>query len=196
MRSTTKLLSIVMLMLSMLSCTSCEPKADVIDSAPGPITWDTCSQQINDHPCDFTLPDQHGEPWSLYNAYGSIVVLDFSAAWCTYCQLAGSTTQTLQDAYAEDVVYVTVLVDDLYGAPATVEVAAEWADMYGITAPVLVGSRDMLDASGLEGWPVSGWPRFFFIDKEMTLVHSLAGYSEESMITVLDTMLIKEIESQ
>jgi len=189
----------VLPLLAVLGCSSCIGELEVEEgiSESSPITWESCSQSMGDHPCDFTLTDQAGDEWNLYDHYGSIIVLDFSAEWCGWCQVAAETTQELQDLYADDdVIYVTILVEDMYGQPADIELAQWWSDSFGITAPVLVGSRDMLSADELVGWPVTGWPRFFFLGREMTLVNSLSGYSDESMISILDGILVEEAMSE
>ena len=33
-------------------------------------TWDACSQEIGDHPCNFKLVDHNGEEVELYDFYG------------------------------------------------------------------------------------------------------------------------------
>ena len=185
----------VLPLLAIIGCSSCGGDLEVEGGEdPSPITWSECSQEMGDHPCDFTLTDQADEDWSLYDHYGSIIVLDFSAEWCGWCQVAAGTTQELQDLYSDDgVIYVTILVEDMYGQPADLELAQEWASNFGISAPVLVGSRDMISADPLEGWPVTGWPRFFFLDRDLTLVNVLNGYSDAGMLTILDSMLVEEV---
>ncbi len=190
MKTLTKLLP----MLALLGCASCAAELETPEEEPSPITWDACSQAIPDHPCDMTLLDQNGEDWNLYEHYGSIIILDFSAEWCGYCHLGAETVQEIQDEYADDnVVYVTVLIEDRYGEPASVALAEHWANTYGIQAPVLAGSRELISEDVTQGWPVTGWPRYFFIDRDMTLVHAIAGYNDDTLRNVLDT-LIQESE--
>jgi thiol-disulfide isomerase/thioredoxin len=189
------MLSIVKKVLPFFAVLGCVGELSVVEGVTetSPITWDECSQRMGDHPCDFTLTDSAGKDWSLYDHYGSIIILDFSAEWCGWCQVVAGSTQELQDLYADDdVIYVTVLIEDVYGQPADVELAQWWSDYFGISAPVLVGSRDMISTDELVGWPVTGWPRFFFIDREMTLANSLSGYSDEGILSILDSMLVED----
>lgn len=177
--------------LALFSLSGCEAQGEVSKNEPfNPITWSECSQQMGDHPCDFNLLDQHGENWNLYDHWGSIVVLDFSTEWCGWCQVAAQTTEEIQATYAEDdLVYVTILVEDIYGNPPEQEILERWGEAWGISAPILGGDRSMIDPAGLSGWPVTGWPRFFFIDRELRLSHELSGYNDDALRYIIDTMI-------
>ena len=37
-------------------------------------------------PHDFRVPDQHGDEVSLWQFYGSVILLDISTMWCGPCQ--------------------------------------------------------------------------------------------------------------
>ena len=182
------------LSLALAFSSGCEAgELEVAKSELSPITWTDCSQQLGDHPCNFELLDQKGDTWSLYDHWGSIIILDFSAEWCGWCRVAAETTEEIQTTYKEsDLVYVTILVEDIYGDPPEQEVLERWGETWGITAPILGGDRDMIDQDGLSGWPVTGWPRFFFIDRELTLVHELRGYNEDSLRYIIDSMIESE----
>ena len=189
------------LFLTSIGCVGCEPaqetpEPEVVED-PSPITWEDCSHEIDDHPCDFNLTDQNGDNWNLYEHYGSIIILDFSTEWCYYCQVAAADAQVLQDDYADkDVIYVTILVEDSAGVAATQALAAQWADHFGITAPVLAGSREMLDSTNPGGWVVEGWPTFYIIDREMVLNQYMRGYSSTNLMLMLDNMLVNELEEE
>jgi len=184
--------------LFLLGCSACNKEPAEIEAPdPDPITWTECGYDIGDHPCDFTLKDQHGDDWNLYDNYGSLIVLDFSAEWCYYCQVAAADAQTVQDAYAdEDLIYVTIMIESASGSPADSGLLTRWSDNFGITAPVLEGSRDLLDSGDGDGWSVEGWPTFYFIDKEMKLRTTMRGYSDETMLTIIDLMLVEEADQE
>tara|TARA_Y100001973_G_C5186300_1_gene328073 strand:+ start:955 stop:1533 length:579 start_codon:yes stop_codon:yes gene_type:complete len=154
------------------------------------ITWDACSQTITDHPCDFSLVDQHGEDWGLYNNIGRVIILDFSTEWCGACHAAAITAQEIQDEYEDyGVLYVTILVEDAIGNPGSPELVEKWSNHYGMTtAPVLAGDRSMLDTSGqgLDGWPITSWPSFFVITEDMILSAKHSGFSEASIRALVE----------
>ncbi len=185
-------------MISLLTaCSACGPaqlEVDSVEVDPYPFaTWESCSQAVGEHPCNFTLKDQHDEDVSLYDFYGSVIVLDLSAMWCGPCQAAGSDVQATVERFSEhDVRYITVLVDDPYRQPPSLAFAQSWATNLGIvTEPVLQGSRDFLSEDPTTGWPLSSWPTFVLITADMKTHVFQAGYSQQ----LLD-MLIEDAISQ
>ena len=181
------------------ACASCGPRLSNDDDSAGAndpsdeyafATWESCSQEFGDHPCNFTLLDQNGEEKSLYDYYGDTIVLDFSAMWCGPCKAAASEVQSVKDAFAsEGLTYITVLVETSSGSQPSSDDCRQWADSYGITEPVLAGNRSMLESTTPGGWPVSGWPTFFFITDEMVLNTSLRGFSSSYIdMLIQDTM--------
>jgi len=180
--------------LFLIGCGGCNTSIEETAKDISPITWETCSYEIDDHPCDFTLEDQDGDDWNLYDHYGSIIILDFATEWCGYCQVAASESEAFRVMYAEDdVLYITILVEDRYGdSPPSEEIIDYWVEYFELTEPVLRGNRDMLDASGENGWPVSAWPTFFIIDRDMTLHEKIQGYSGAGLMAAIDSMLVEE----
>jgi len=179
---------IILMFLLASSVSGCDSKvAPIVD-------WDNCSQRMGDHPCDFTLLDQDGKEFNLYDHHGKIIILDFSAMWCGPCQLAALEVEELQKKYGDKIVYVTILIENQnYNAP-TKDNLKKWAKAHGIeSAPVLSGSRDIISKDPDIGWQINAWPQFHIIDKNMVLVQSFTGFSPgllESIIkssTELDT---------
>ena len=193
------------LLFASLGCTSsCTSQKDgqtsSIDSAipetdiPSVIDWTECSGNIGDHGCDFTFQDQNGDDWRLYDHLGSVIILDFSAGWCGYCRVsAGEVQQTQNDYGNQDVIWVTVLIEDGSGNPADLAYAQEWASTYGITsAPVLVGDRSIIDITAAAGYPVTSWPTFVILDRDLIIQHGLNGWSKDIILQWLDEVLKEE----
>ena len=122
---------------------------------------------------DFRLLDQFDQTVSLWQFYGSVVVLDVSTMWCSPCQkLAESTEAMWQEHKDEGFVYVTVLAQDVEGNPPDNADLNAWAavkpssDEDDITAPVISdpegGYSD--DALALTG---SQYPVVLVLDREM-----------------------------
>ena len=136
------------------------------------------------------MQDQNGNEVSLYDFYGDTIVIDFSVMWCGPCNVAASEVQAVKDAYdANGFAYLTVLVETPQGDTPDSSDCKDWADTYEITEPVLAGSRDMIDYSSTNGWPVQGWPTFYFITDEMVIHTSLRGFSSSYIdMLIQDTM--------
>ena len=140
-------------------------------------TWgDDCSNEVSEHPCNFTLLDQNGEESNLYDFYGSPIVLGFSAMWCGPCQYAALEVEDMKIDFPS-ITYITVLIDNEYGDPPTVEDLDKWATIFGITEPVLGGSREMISTNPGFGWNIVSWPTFYYINEKMIIEHSHKGYS-------------------
>jgi len=140
-----------------------------------------CVQHLGKRPCDIVLKDQNGDYFRLYDHEGDVILLDFSAGWCAPCKTAAATVQETQDRYGEyGFLYVTILIEDDQSNSTTQSFASEWAETYNIeTAPVLQGSRELLDTPGINGYNLAGWPTFYVIDREMQLDSGLRGFNEE-----------------
>ncbi|MFT4627614.1 MAG: peroxiredoxin [Myxococcota bacterium] len=87
---------------------------------------------------DVGLPDQAGEPVSLRDFDGSVVLLDISTMWCAPCQeLATHAEATFADYEPDGFMYITVLQEDVEGGVPKQPDLQRWADSFSITTPVL-----------------------------------------------------------
>jgi predicted GNAT superfamily acetyltransferase len=85
--------------------------------------------------------------------------------------------------------YITVLVETAEGHVPTQADIEEWAATYGNTdSLVIAGNRAMLESAG-GTWALSGWPSFYYIDREMILRDIDRGYSEQEVIYSIEWLL-------
>jgi thiol-disulfide isomerase/thioredoxin len=135
---------------------------------------------------------QTGEEWSLYSHYGKIVVLDFSAMWCGYCQKAAQVAQQIQDEH-DDVVWVTILLQNNYGQQPSLDDLKEWATAFELSSsPILSGHEGIIDVTGQDGYNVRSWPGLVVIDKDMTIAYELHGWNEAQVKIWLDILTAPE----
>ncbi len=178
------------LLLSTMLIGSCEPAKLVtpaVDTAPvvedrSWVTWDECGQNVGENPCNFTLLDQNGDETELYDFHGKIIVIDFSTMWCGVCVNIAAEGDALVNRYGEDnVIWLTVLIENEYGQAPTQEDLQRWVDMAPTNVPVLGGDRNLADYPAKPGHPIAGWPTLLFIDQEMVLKHGITGWSQAAI---------------
>tara|TARA_R100001440_G_scaffold57245_3_gene77096 strand:- start:2038 stop:2637 length:600 start_codon:yes stop_codon:yes gene_type:complete len=160
------------------------------------IDWETCSQYIGDHPCDFKLIDQNGKEFNLYDHHGKIIIVDFSAMWCLPCGRAAMEVEELQKKYNNEIVYITILIENSIYEPPSVADLQKWSKAFGIeSAPVLAASRDMISTDPDIGWPLFAWPQFYIIGKDLVLLESFKGFSPGRMEEVILNRLSQDTGS-
>ena len=167
-----------------------ENSSDSIDTGPSPVTWTDCDQWVGSHPCDFTLKDQNQNDWNLYDHYGTVILIDFSTMWCSVCKSVASDIEMFQEQYTaagHNFLWVTVLIEDSQRGEVDPADVTAWVNEYSVTSSVvLASSRDMIDLSGKDGYPITSWPTFVLIDDEMVLTHGLNGWNESVVLGWID----------
>tara|TARA_Y100000034_G_C6857851_1_gene390107 strand:- start:583 stop:1164 length:582 start_codon:yes stop_codon:yes gene_type:complete len=151
-----------------------------------------CRNEVGGYACDIQAFNDLGNNESLYDYYGMPIVLDFSAMWCGPCNMAASDAQEIQDHYAaDDLVYITILIENRQGVPPVLEDLEWWVDNYNITsAPVWGADRRLLNNDDPTlGWFLQSWPTFWFINEDLEVVGYMRGYSEEGVIHGIDQII-------
>jgi len=143
------------------------------------VTWETCGHKPGDNPCNFELKNQHGEFVELYDFHEKVIVVDLSTMWCSVCQnIATKGDELMIDYGSDNVVWLTILVENTTGESPSVDDLSQWANSYGISAHVLAGDRSLVDLNAETGYPVTGWPTLVVIDQNMMLYNGVNGWSE------------------
>jgi len=126
---------------------------------------------------DFTALDQNGQPVSLYDYFGKVVLIDFSADWCGPCQNEAQKAESLYQLHkSKGFEMLTIMID---GSPST------WAATYGLTFSVL-------DDNAWTLWAIFGEgsiPLNIVLDRNMTIRYKRAGYYESEISTAIKKYL-------
>ncbi|MCB9663951.1 MAG: TlpA family protein disulfide reductase [Alphaproteobacteria bacterium] len=119
------------------------PDAD-LEGLHGALPTATCRDEVpasaeGDCLRTFTLPDATGALHPLGAQAGKVLVVDFSAYWCSTCRRLAPHGQELLDRHGTDDLHVvTVIYESADGlAPVADAELEDWADAFGLTHPVL-----------------------------------------------------------
>jgi len=162
-------------------------------ATPVPVLSYNCGGNLGDEACDFEFLDQHKNSWRLSDHHGSIIILDFSTMWCSICMHAATYVQEFQDEYnPQNVIWVTILLQDAYGQLPTIYHTEEWATAFNIkTSPVLAADENVFDIVSDEGYGISVLPTVVIIDRNMINAHIIEGWNKALLLDHLDRMLGK-----
>ena len=134
------------------------------------------------HPApDFALTTLDGEPFTLSDADGMPVVLNFWATWCGPCRNELPALQDAAERYNDRILFVGV--DQAEEA----DVVQSFVDEFGLTFPI------PMDSDGAVGqrYNVRGLPTNFFIDSNGLIRNIWSG--EMNAITLAEQ--IEEIQN-
>lgn len=125
----------------------------------------------------FTLPDAAGRTVTLESLRGRVVVLDFTASWCTACRTALPELEALGTRYAaRGVTVVTVAIDadpkDADRFLTEVVPNSTMTVLYDTTARLL--SR----------FGASGMPAHYVLDREGVIRFVSAGFTPDRMAAI------------
>lgn len=141
--------------------------------------------------------DQFGAEVSLWQFYGSVVLLDISTLWCGPCQdLAKNAEAVYQDYKDQGFVYLTVIHENVQGRDPTTDDLNLWAglpaqvpdgDYDRITAPIIA---DPEGASGSIGAVRNGsYPAALVIGRDLKVAQRLDPVSEGTIQAGIEAAL-------
>lgn len=126
--------------------------------------------KIADIAADFSAKDQSGQSVNLYQHFGKVILINFSADWCGPCRDEATHLERLyQDNKDKGLQILTILIS---GSPAA------WADQYKLTFCVLDDNSESLWSVYGEGYV----PLNIVLDRNMTIRYKQAGYYESVII--------------
>jgi peroxiredoxin len=130
---------------------------------------------------DFTLPQLSGEPLTLSNYRGKVVLLDFWATWCEPCRVETPFLVALQNKYRDQGLQIIgVSMDD------TADPVPGFYQQFKMNYPVVMGNAKI----GEEYGGVLGLPIAFLIDREGRIQKKHIGATDASVFEKEVTALL------
>ncbi len=190
------------MIMSMLAVVGCVPHLYSEDSG-GDTTWEAPENSWSsktppsglapegfdegDVVFDLRGLDQFGDEVSLWQFYGSLVVLDISTQWCAPCQdLARGAQETVEHDQGDDVVYLTLLGEDTEGESSTSETCEQWADAFGIEAPIITDPSDLRKEIVDDG----SYPRVMIIGRDLRVeITEIENPTDPKIRSAIDELL-------
>ena len=157
-----------LLLLAFLVALGCGAEPDPsTPPSPGPETAAPAAS-IGEPAPDFTLEDLDGEPFTLSDYRGEIVVLNFWATWCLPCLAEMPDFEALHQQFGNDGIRVVGISQDTGGADEVRPFAAR----LGVTYPLLPDPAFTV-SNTFGGVPVL--PTTLFIDRGGRVAHEAMG---------------------
>lgn len=130
---------------------------------------------------DFTLNQLSGQPLTLSDFRGKVVLLDFWATWCEPCRVETPFLVDLQNKYRDQGLQIIgISMDD------TPDPVPAFVREFKINYPVVMGNAKI----GEEYGGVLGLPIAFLIDREGRIQKKHIGATEESIFEKEITTLL------
>ncbi len=141
---------------------------------------------------DLAFQDQFGAMLSLYQFYGYVILIDFSAGWCGPCRETAGGAQAMWTRYRDRGFMIIHLLTESGrpGDPATPALLTEWAEAYGLEFPVVL-QDDGAAYSAFQTSEVYGGalPFLVLVDREMRIDSSFGANSEAAVEARLEALL-------
>jgi len=126
---------------------------------------------------DFSAKNWDGKNVSLYDYFGQVVLIDFSADWCGPCkEEAGHLEKIYQDYKDSGFQIITLLISGYPGI---------WASDYKLTFPVVADTAEKVFGIYTEGYV----PLNIVLDRNMTIRYKESGYYEAAIINMIKRYL-------
>lgn len=115
----------------------------------------------------FTLPDVNGKMYSLRDYQGKVIIVNFFASWCGYCQEELETLREIASAGDEDVQIIGVLVV----TTEQEEQIRAYLQEKNLPYPVLIDQGGMIASA----YYVTGYPTTYVVSSAFELVGYVPG---------------------
>ena len=133
---------------------------------------------------DFSVTNQDGQIVKLSDYFGSPIVVNFWATWCSPCKSELPAFEELSKEYDGKVKFMMVNLTD--GYQETVEIVKEFVNANNYTFPVFFDT----EYSASSAYQINYIPETIFIDKDGNMVNKYIGaMNKETLKKYIDTLI-------
>ncbi len=133
----------------------------------------TFGSEVGSVMADFMAKDQKGADISLYNHFGKVILVDFTADWCTDCRAKAETAEQFYQKYKDKgFMYFLIVIEGS---------AAVWSSQYGLTFPVLDDNSKAIYNIHKK----SSIPLPHILDRNMTIRYKKEGWNKAEVEDLL-----------
>lgn len=126
---------------------------------------------------NFTAKDQNGNFVSLYDSHGKVVLLDFTADWCTDCRAKAETAEEFYQKHKDKgFAYILVVIE---GNPS------DWATAYKLTFSVLDDNSQAIYSL----YRKTAIPLPHVLDRNMTIRYKKEGWNKAEVESIIVNFL-------
>lgn len=133
---------------------------------------------------DFQLKDLNGQPLSLSDSKGKVVLLDFWATWCPPCVAEIPHFKELYAQYKDKGFEIIGVSLDQEG----VKVVGPFAKKNAIQYPIVIGNDQVTRSYG----GIRGIPTTFLIDRKGKIAQKYVGYHDKKVFEESIVLLLAE----
>ena len=169
---------------------------DMDDDTDDDDNYIDCADQDNlgydegDTMANFTLYDEEGNPQSLYDLCGHVVLLVSSTGWCPSCQYeAAHIVEDIYEPYHEQGLEIFyTLFEDANGNSPSQEYLQSYRDSYGLPFHVYNDQYGALFRYQ-DTYPLLYIPFNIVVDREMVVHYEGSGYSVGVIKSFIEALL-------
>jgi len=137
-------LCLIMLPAFVLSCGDVDVKKDTNNPYVGNMNDFSYSKQRTDGELIYRV-NANGQMVSIVDWEGRFIWADYAAPWCEACEAQARAMKSLEHAFSDDVVFMTVMTSASpdYQSIPTHETARAWAQRFGLNPNRVVAATNL-----------------------------------------------------
>ncbi len=139
-----------------------------------------------------SLRDQTDAGFDLWQLYGNVVLLDFSAGWCVPCKELAEGAQEHWEGHREQGFMIVHVITEtsIPGVQADLAMQQAWADMFDLSFPVVRDvTGELYGRLSTQDLYTGSLPFMLVLDREMRIQGSFGAGQEAQLEAMIEELL-------